>query len=88
MPLCLKRQTCIQHDPTKAPWYFAGVQELLMHFHPLFSAIIIPLGVLAFLAWIPFARYEEAPQVLVISEKENGRIDNFHFYGIHYPCKV
>jgi quinol-cytochrome oxidoreductase complex cytochrome b subunit len=60
-PLLEKANPAYSMNPTKAPWYFAGVQELLMHFHPLFSAIIIPLGVLAFLAWIPFARYEEAP---------------------------
>jgi len=60
-PLLEKANPAYSMNPTKAPWYFAGVQELLMHFHPLFSAFIIPLGVLAFLAWIPFTRYEEAP---------------------------
>ena len=29
-------------NPAKAAWYFMGLQELLMHFHPLFGAIIIP----------------------------------------------
>ena len=27
-------------NPTKAPWYFAGIQELLMHFHPSFALLI------------------------------------------------
>ena len=30
-------------NPTKAPWYFAGLQELLMHLHPVFSVCILPL---------------------------------------------
>jgi quinol-cytochrome oxidoreductase complex cytochrome b subunit len=29
-------------NPAKAAWYFMGFQELLLHFHPVFGAIIIP----------------------------------------------
>ncbi len=37
-------------EPAKAPWYFAGLQELLSHFDPLVAGILIPAGaVLAFL---------------------------------------
>jgi len=28
-------------NPTKAPWYFAGVQEMLVHFHPTFALLIV-----------------------------------------------
>jgi quinol-cytochrome oxidoreductase complex cytochrome b subunit len=35
-------------NPAKAAWYFMGFQELLLHFHPVFGAIIIPgMGLLA-----------------------------------------
>lgn len=35
-------------NPAKAPWYFMGLQELLVHFHPLVGAIVLPgLAVLA-----------------------------------------
>jgi len=38
-------------NPAKAAWYFMGFQELLLHFHPVFGAIVIPgLGLLALLA--------------------------------------
>jgi quinol-cytochrome oxidoreductase complex cytochrome b subunit len=38
----------ISPNPAKAPWYFMGLQELLLHFHPLVGAIILPgLAVLA-----------------------------------------
>lgn len=60
-PLLEKANPAYSMNPTKAPWYFAGVQELLMHFHPLFAAFIIPLSVMVFLAWIPFFKYNEAP---------------------------
>jgi quinol-cytochrome oxidoreductase complex cytochrome b subunit len=41
-------------NPAKAAWYFMGFQELLLHFHPLFGAIILPgLGLVA-LILIPY----------------------------------
>ena len=69
-PLLEKANPTFSMNPTKAPWYFAGVQELLMHFHPFFAAFIIPAGVFCFLASIPFLKYEEAPNGLwFISEQ-------------------
>jgi hypothetical protein len=35
-----------------------GVQELLMHFHPVFAILVIPLALLAGLACLPFIRYD------------------------------
>jgi quinol-cytochrome oxidoreductase complex cytochrome b subunit len=58
-PLLEKANPAYSMNPTKAPWYFAGVQELLMHFHPFFAAFIIPACVVAFLAWIPFLKYKD-----------------------------
>jgi quinol-cytochrome oxidoreductase complex cytochrome b subunit len=60
-PLLEKANPSYSLNPTKAPWYFAGVQELLMHFHPFFAAFIIPVSVVVFLAWIPFLQYDTAP---------------------------
>jgi quinol-cytochrome oxidoreductase complex cytochrome b subunit len=58
-PLLEKANPAYSMNPTKAPWYFAGVQELLMHFHPFFAAFFIPLVVMVFFAWIPFLNYTE-----------------------------
>jgi quinol-cytochrome oxidoreductase complex cytochrome b subunit len=60
-PLLEKANPAYSMNPTKAPWYFAGVQELLMHFHPIFAAFIIPSCVVAFLAWIPFIKFDMEP---------------------------
>ncbi len=69
-PLLEKANPTFSMNPTKAPWYFAGVQELLIHFYPLFAAFIIPFGVLSFLALIPFLQYQELPNgIWFISEK-------------------
>ena len=47
-------------NPTKAPWYFAGIQELLMHFHPSFALLIaVALTFGAF--YLPYFNYREAP---------------------------
>lgn len=48
-------------NPTKAPWYFAGIQELLMHFHPFVAAFLIPLTVIGALAALPFVKFKEEP---------------------------
>jgi quinol-cytochrome oxidoreductase complex cytochrome b subunit len=60
-PLLEKANPAYSMNPTKAPWYFDGIQELLMHFHPLFAAFIIPVGVVVFFAWIPFLQYDNPP---------------------------
>lgn len=41
-------------NPAKAPWYFMGIQELLLHFHPLVAALLIPLLGLGALAILPY----------------------------------
>jgi quinol-cytochrome oxidoreductase complex cytochrome b subunit len=46
-------------NPTKAPWYFAGIQELLMHFHPFFAGFFIPLCAVVLISYLPFLKYNE-----------------------------
>ncbi len=41
-------------NPAKAPWYFMGLQELLLHFHPLVGAIVIPGLVIIGIFLLPF----------------------------------
>ena len=45
-------------NPAKAPWYFVGIQELLIHFHPLFAVFIIPALVVAMLFLLPYLAYD------------------------------
>jgi quinol-cytochrome oxidoreductase complex cytochrome b subunit len=45
-------------NPTKAPWYFAGPQELLLHLHPLFAVFVIPLILIIALMGIPYLKYD------------------------------
>jgi len=45
-------------NPAKAAWYFMGLQELLLHMHPL-AAMILPGIVLSAIALIPYWDKEE-----------------------------
>jgi len=41
-------------NPAKAPWYFMGLQELLLHFHPLVGAIVLPSLAIVGIFTLPF----------------------------------
>ena len=43
-----------QPNPSKAPWYFLGLQELLAYFDPMVAGVIIPGFGLAALAFVPY----------------------------------
>lgn len=43
-----------QPNPSKAPWYFLGLQELLAYFDPMVAGIIIPTFGMIALAFIPY----------------------------------
>ena len=57
-PLEAKANPGLSPNPTKAPWYFAGLQELLLHFHPLFAVLIIPVVTIVALFFLPYIRYD------------------------------
>jgi quinol-cytochrome oxidoreductase complex cytochrome b subunit len=42
-PLGERANPGMSPNPAKAPWYFVGFQELLIHFHPIFAVLILPL---------------------------------------------
>lgn len=63
-PLLAKANPDFSLNPTKAPWYFAGIQELLMHFHPFAAAFLIPLAIIFLLTTLPFINLKEEPSGL------------------------
>ena len=48
----------ISPNPAKAPWYFLGFQELLIHFDATFAVLVIPSLIAAALISIPFLPYD------------------------------
>ncbi len=53
-PLSAPANPGLSPDPARAPWYFQGLQELLVHLHPSFGAVALPLAGLAGLAALPY----------------------------------
>jgi quinol-cytochrome oxidoreductase complex cytochrome b subunit len=45
-------------NPAKAPWYFVGFQELLLHFHPLFAVFVIPLMIVIGIVSVAYLHYD------------------------------
>jgi quinol-cytochrome oxidoreductase complex cytochrome b subunit len=41
-------------NPEKAPWYFAALQELLSHFHPVVAGVLVPAAIVIGLIALPY----------------------------------
>ncbi len=41
-------------EPSKAPWYFSALQELLSHFDPLVAGVLVPMGIVLVLVLLPY----------------------------------
>lgn len=52
-PLLAQANPGLSPNPAKAPWYFQGFQELLLHLHPVFAVVVWPLCGLAALMAMP-----------------------------------
>ena len=60
-PLLSKANPDFSLNPTKAPWYFAGIQELLMHFHPFVAAFLIPSVIVISMIALPYVKFKKEP---------------------------
>ena len=61
-PLRERANPSFSPNPAKAPWYFMGLQELLIHFHPFFAIVVFPVTVLAAACWLPYIKLEDKNQ--------------------------
>ncbi|WP_163336330.1 cytochrome b N-terminal domain-containing protein [Desulfopila sp. IMCC35008] len=48
-------------NPAKAAWYFMGLQELLLHLHPVFAICVIPLLMFGGMMTLPFLKNSILP---------------------------
>jgi len=71
-PLMAQANPGLSPNPAKAPWYFMGIQELLVHLHPTFAVLVVPLLAAAFLTFLPYLKYGESPSGLWF-HSDNGR---------------
>jgi hypothetical protein len=61
-PLRERANPSFSPNPAKAPWYFMGLQELLIHFHPLFAIVVFPVTVITAACWLPYIKLSDANQ--------------------------
>jgi hypothetical protein len=72
-PLAEPANPGLSPNPTKAPWYFMGLQELLLHFHPVFSVFVIPALLLAGVLLLPWL-VRDSGQAGVWFQSGRGRV--------------
>src|SRR3990172_4636120 len=53
-PLLNRANPDVTPNPSKAPWYFLNLQELLLHMDKAWASVLLPIVALAFFAAIPY----------------------------------
>jgi quinol-cytochrome oxidoreductase complex cytochrome b subunit len=53
-PLLEKANAAMTPNPSKAPWYFLGLQELLARFPPLMAGVAFPTFVIVLMILVPY----------------------------------
>jgi len=53
-PLLNRANPAMTPNPSKAPWYFLGLQELLSRFPPLMAGVAFPTFVIVLMILVPF----------------------------------
>ena len=61
-PLEDKANPGLSPNPTKAPWYFMGFQEILLHLHPFMALFLIPVLMTLALASVPYLGYPSSTE--------------------------
>jgi quinol-cytochrome oxidoreductase complex cytochrome b subunit len=60
-PLGARANPGMSPNPAKAPWYFLGFQELLVHFHPVVAIVVLPLAGAVGLLLLPYLTADDEP---------------------------
>lgn len=78
-PLLNRANLNVTPNPSKAPWYFMNLQELLLHMHPALAGVVVPTIALLLLAAIPYVDQSNEGQGEWFGTKNAVRITLFAF---------
>ena len=76
-PLLNRANFNLTPNPSKAPWYFMNLQELLLHMHPALAGVIVPTIALVLIAAIPYIDRSNEGQGSYFSTLNSVRITLF-----------
>jgi len=76
-PLLNRANPDITPNPSKAPWYFLNLQELLLHMDKAWAGVLIPTIALIFFAAIPYIDRSQEAQGVWFGTKYSGRMTVF-----------
>ncbi|MFN8559386.1 MAG: hypothetical protein U0531_19305 [Dehalococcoidia bacterium] len=76
-PLLDRANPDVTPNPSKAPWYFLNLQELLLHMHPALAGVVVPTVWLILLAAMPYFDRSNDGQGVWFGTKDAGRITWF-----------
>ncbi|HEU4758961.1 MAG TPA: hypothetical protein VFT91_03160 [Dehalococcoidia bacterium] len=73
-PLLNRANPDVTPNPSKAPWYFLNLQELLLHMDKAWAGVLLPTVALLFFASIPYIDRSRAAQGIWFGTKYSVRI--------------
>ena len=76
-PLLNRANPDVTPNPSKAPWYFLNLQELLLHMDKAWAGVLLPTIALIFFAAIPYIDRSNEQQGVWFGTKYSGRMTVF-----------
>jgi hypothetical protein len=76
-PLLNRANPDVTPSPSKAPWYFLNLQELLVHMDKAWAGVLLPTIALIFFAAIPYIDRSNEQQGVWFGTKHSGRMTVF-----------
>ncbi len=73
-PLLNRANADVTPNPSKAPWYFLNLQELLLHMDKAWAGVLLPTIALGFFASIPYIDRSRQAQGVWFGTKYAGRL--------------
>ena len=73
-------------NPSKAPWYFVGLQEMLVYFDPWIAGVVLPSLIVVGLMVFPYI--DTNPLGIRLLHDQAARGSRFGCYGIGFFCVV